>query len=406
MSRACRAAATMAALIVNVCTVAQAVDVDGYLRVPAVHQSSSGAAACFKLAGAEAKYRLGNECEIYGELQLSEYAAVVQGVPIKAYAMGSWYQPNSDDNMFWSRRGDSALVQAYASMENLRALNGGNAWLGRRYYKREDMHINDFYYWNPTGLGGGVEDIDIGGVKLSYAVFREDNQDQPRFAPRHDIQLRGINVNADGDLEIGLSLIPKRATSGEAGWSVTAQHRQSSLLGDGWNKLALQYGVGPGTGLGATGPLASTADVTRLRVVEGVYAQIMPGVGGMLTAVYQKDRSNLRAQTWISAGGRLTYTFTEHIKLHTELGHDRVRPSDAATRALTKLTIAPAIAVGRNFWSRPELRLFYTYASWNDAARAAADGSADPNVASISSTGVFANRNHGSTIGLSVESWW
>ena len=80
--------------------------------------------------------------------------------------------------------------------------------------------------------------------------------------------------------------------------------------------------------------------------------------------------------------------------------------ADADTRTLTKLTIAPAGAVGRNFWSRPELRLVYTYARWNDAALAAADSASDPNVTSISSSGIFAGRNHDTTIGASFESWW
>ena len=155
-------------------------DVDGYLRVPAVYQSQSGGAACFKLPGAETKYRLGNECEIYGELQLSEGVTTLQdGAALKGYAMGSWYQPSSHNNVFWEKRGDSALVQAYAALEKIAALQGANVWLGRRYYKREDIHITDFYYWNPTGLGAGIEDVGIGSgnIKLSYAVFREDSRD-------------------------------------------------------------------------------------------------------------------------------------------------------------------------------------------------------------------------------------
>src|SRR3569623_291530 len=52
--------------------------VNGYLRVPAVYQSQSGGAVCFKLPGAETKYRLGNECEMYGELQLTEGVTTLQ----------------------------------------------------------------------------------------------------------------------------------------------------------------------------------------------------------------------------------------------------------------------------------------------------------------------------------------
>src|SRR3569623_1048203 len=329
-----RHAVAAAVLLSSECLHAAAID--GYLRVPAVYQSQSGGAASFKLPGAETKYRLGNECEIYGELQLTEGVTTLQdGAALKGYAMGTWYQPSSRNNVFWDKRGDSALVQAYAAREKIAALRGANVWLGRRYYKREDIHITDFYYWNPTGLGAGIEDIGIGSgnIKLSYAVLREDSRDQPQFAARHDVQLRGKHVNANGDLEVGLSVIPPRAAAegGAAGWSVTVQPRQSKIAGDGWNKLALQYGVGPGTGLGATGALTNTSDVTRLRVCVGGYAQLTPAGGGMLTAVYQRDASDKADQVWTSAGGRLTYTFTEHIKLHAELGQDRVHSADADT---------------------------------------------------------------------------
>jgi maltoporin len=50
--------------------------------------------------------------------------------------------------------------------------------------------------------------------------------------------------------------------------------------------------------------------------------------------------------------------------------------------------------------------VFYTYARWNDAAALAANGSTDAAVGSMSSTGVFAGANHGSTVGLQFEGWW
>jgi maltoporin len=62
--------------------------------------------------------------------------------------------------------------------------------------------------------------------------------------------------------------------------------------------------------------------------------------------------------------------------------------------------------VAPDFWSRPALRLFYTYAHWNRAAAEAANGSGDQAVASMARSGVFAGANHGSSIGLHVEGWW
>jgi maltoporin len=38
---------------------------------------------------------------------------------------------------------------------------GGTAWAGTRYYKRESVYISDFFYWNPSGVGAGVEDINV-----------------------------------------------------------------------------------------------------------------------------------------------------------------------------------------------------------------------------------------------------
>ncbi len=98
------------------------------------------------------------------------------------------------------------------------------------------------------------------------------------------------------------------------------------------------------------------------------------------------------------------------VKLQGEVGHDLVKPSGESTRNLTKLTIAPTLALGHDvipaFFSRPELRLFYSCAFWNGAAAAAADGSTDSAIASISSTGVFSNARYGSTVGLQFEGWW
>lgn len=388
---------------------AAALDIAPYLRALGGWNSDAGKAACFKLAGAEAKYRLGNECEIYGELMLGQpLAKLADGTVVSANVMLSEYYPTAAGKMVANRDSVTRAAQAYLAAKDVPALNGGTAWLGRKYYKREDIHITDFFYWNPQGLGAGIEDVQLAGLKFSYAVFRADNQNQARYATRHDLQLRGLKVNPDGELEFGLSVIPNggKSGAGDSGWSMTVQHRQSKIMGDGWNKLALQYGEGPGTGLGGTGALTNSSNVTRWRMVEGFYAQLDPNLGGMLTAVYQRDHSGTGSQTWTSLGGRLTYAFAEHIKLNTELGHDRVNPASGATRHLTKLTIAPTFAMAPKFWSRPELRLFYTYARWNRAAAEAANGSGDPAVASISSTGVFAGANHGSTIGLHFEGWW
>ncbi|MCY1511545.1 Maltoporin [compost metagenome] len=75
------------------------------------------------------------------------------------------------------------------------------------------------------------------------------------------------------------------------------------------------------------------------------------------------------------------------------------------TRKLTKFTIAPTWSpAGPGFWERPEIRLYYTYASWNEAAqRAASQLSAG---SALSDTGAFGDALHGSNFGVQLEYWW
>ena len=64
---------------------------------------------------------------------------------------------------------------------------------------------------------------------------------------------------------------------------------------------------------------------------------------------------------------------------------------------LSKFTIAPTLALDKAFWSRPELRFYYTYARWNRAAQqAAVPGSA------LAGDGAFGAR---SAVPASACSW-
>lgn len=68
--------------------------VAGYLRALAGINSEGSRAACFQLAGAGAKYRLGNECEVYGELFFGkQIVSFTDGASISANAMFSLNRP-------------------------------------------------------------------------------------------------------------------------------------------------------------------------------------------------------------------------------------------------------------------------------------------------------------------------
>lgn len=379
-----------------------ALDFNGYVRAGAGSAVNGGRQSCFKLPGAEAKYRLGNECEIYGEALFGQdlYQAD-NGARLSGHVMASLYSPDGVENLFGSNS-RYRLPQAYLAAHGLASLNGGRFWVGSRYYKREDVHINDFFYWNPSGIGMGVEDYGLGALKLSYAIFRKDSIDQATIAPRHDIQLRGIPANAGGELQLGVSYIANTGSdpTRHSGWALNVQHVQQLMLG-GWNKLALQYGEGPGAGLGSTGSLGNSGDVNRFRAVEQLYFKVTPLLDSLVTAVYQRDSTPTGGQDWNSLGGRLVYSLGGNWKLLTELGVDRVKPDGAASRSLTKLTVAPTWSRASGLFGRPEVRLFYTWANWNAAAQlAAAAGD------TLSASGSYGDDRHGSTLGLQVEHWW
>jgi maltoporin len=391
----------------------------GYFRMGYGASSEKGRMVCFQVAGAPSKYRLGNECDQYGEFNFSAPMYVGNdGVVASAYFMPAIYIPTSIGHPqgisspanTTATGADYAFPIWYMDVKGISWLGGGTAWAGRRYYKREDFFLTDFFYWNPSGLGGGIEDIQLGDMKLSYAAFVVDGPatsaglpapplpSRTDFGVRNDIQLRGIPLYPGGELQLGLNIVLDYSDNPatHSGWGATVRHVQE-LLG-GTNKLAIQYGQGGGVGFGIPDSLVLESGVTRLRIVDVLTIQPTTAIGGQAGVIFQHDELDPGSQDWISIGGRVSFAFTEHAKLLLDVGHDSVNPAVGDQRSLTKITFGPAISAGEAFTSRPELRLFYTFATWNDAAR----------IAGIDSGGIYSttDKTSGSTFGLHAETWF
>ena len=55
---------------------------------------------------------------------------------------------------------------------------GETSWAGIRQYKKGFViDSNDFFYWNQTNIGGGIEDMQLGQGKLSVAALHRDIAD-------------------------------------------------------------------------------------------------------------------------------------------------------------------------------------------------------------------------------------
>lgn len=389
---------------------ANALDFHGYLRTGVGGSSEGGNKSCFQLPGAYSKYRLGNECETYGELQLDQNVYDGKdGVKFDFTAMFAYvanYPGQQDYESLLNDGNDWAFRQAFVNVRDLPMLNGGNIWVGKRYYKRQDVHITDFYYWDTSGYGGGVEDIPLGPGKFSYALFA-GNQDQKQNDTfvgngqiwRNDFRYTGVSLGGFGSLDFGFNY-NLGTNSGDAvaedGWALNVQHFLGGIAG-GFNKMALQYGVGSASNLVYAYPdFGADSDRKSWRFVEQFQWQQGP-FGGMATFVYQDQKDNY---TWLSAGTRMTWAFNTYFKIAGEIGYDQVKPDGQATRKLTKFTVAPILATGPGFWNRPELRLYYTYADWNDAARDGWGGVAG------GVNGPFGNSTSGGSFGIQLEAWF
>jgi maltoporin len=316
----------------------------------------------------------------------------------------------------------------YADIKGIPWLHGGTAWAGTRYYKRESVYISDFFYWNPSGVGAGIEDVNLPkGLRLSYAAFAVDGRlvpgdvpgapELPRqvdFGVRNDLQLRGISFWEGGEFQLGFQYIVDMSNNYDAagnklthgGWGVTVRHVQKVLGGD--NKLVFQYGMGAGTGFGTLArfyypdfSLYNVSNEYRIRVLDVLTIQPHPSVGAQLNVVFQRDdlRNPGSITDWLSAGARVSFAFVEHAKLLGEFGYDQIKKNNGApVQFVAKVTGAVALTTGREILTRPELRLFWTWARWNDAAR----------IAHIDSGQVYSNTVYlaGSTFGVQAETWW
>ncbi len=378
----------------------------GYVRFGVGQNTSShGEQACFGLQGI-AKYRLGNECDFIGEVAYTkELAKTANGVSIVGTAMAAAANPNPQ-----YRIEDSSLrmSQAFVEVKHIDALKGGTIWAGERYYNRPDIHVLDLKYVHMDGVGGGIDGIPLGPGKFSYALFRND-VDKTQPANRHAFTYQDLPVNTNGTLKFDATVIRADSSVPNAhdGWSLSIAHKQDKFLG-GDNIFALQYGVGPGIKIGGTGDLTLDSEVTRTRVFDQLIWQIGPKWIGSANFLVQRDKSKTGTQTWTSVGARPVYALRENLKLQWEVGHDRITPADGgATQRLTKITfaptlvLAPRLATENDFWRRPELRAFVTYAKWNDAAQTAA-----PAGSALSSSGVFGGKTNGISFGVQFETWF
>jgi maltoporin len=371
-----------AAALGTLSTAASAVDWGGYVRVgPGQKQASGDGQRCFNGAGIAAPGhggigRLGNECNTYGEFGLSQVMDA-GGVKYKGLLMTNFFNPGSDigDGVTTTK-----VNQIYVEGKGYDIAPNQTFWIGRRFYHRADVHFDDSFYVNMTGMGAGVDEIPVGLGELSLAVFRTDDSVAGVSNPitRFNIDWEKAQVNPGGTLRITGVGTKAKGTGGENGSGVSVQHIQvlqggpsatsvPTLANTAW----LQFAKGSAALNMGSGNATDGSDVKQWRIADAI-TLARGAITGQALIAYGRIKSNATGTLKdFSVAGRVAYALTNNFKLQGELGHDRFTPDVGEKQNVSKFTIAPTLTVGSDFYARPELRFYASHFSFNDAYRIA-----------------------------------
>ena len=403
----------------------QSFEFHGYFRSGYAFNSEGGQQVAFQAPGADAKYRLGNEAETYGEFIF----------------VNNWLNPDHNSDKAWMRtevmleanttnsasyanfpgglgNDQFRLREAFVQVGNiLKSQPDAKFWAGERYYRRQHIEINDFYPLDMSGYGGGVEDLHIGIGKVAVGFLsgaRPDIVTQNGNYAKSNIDVRLYDVRGPfGRFAVWFDYAHAKGGTTQSGTVIpTADGYAFGLRFQrlewhgGYNTFSVQYGKGAAsnfsTSIDDPNPFLKSSE--RLLITEHLLIQPNDRFAVMPIFIFQRKRDGQPEHgfnDWASFGVRPEIFFTKYISLAFEGGFDHTEgfvTTQTGDRQfdgwLRKFTIAPQIGAGRKFFSRPVLRAFLTYASWSNGFRGLVGG------------GPFEDRTSGLTYGLQAETWW
>ena len=391
----------------------------GYFRSGYGLNSEGGQQVAFQAPGAGAKYRLGNETETYGEFIL-----VNNWLNPDHNADKAWFhtevmiEANTTDSASYANFNNSTgndqfrLREAFVKAGNLfESQPDAKFWAGERFYRRQHIEINDFYPLDMSGYGAGVEDLNLrfGRMAVGYlAGARPDIATQNGNYIKSNIDVRLYDLKGPAGLWAawfdfatgkGGTTAAGTVIPTSSGYAFGIRHQRLEWHG-GYHTFGIQYGTGPASNFSTSidDPTQFINSSARLLITENMLFQPNDKFAIMPIFIYQRIRDGNPVHgwdQWVSFGARPEVFFTKYLSLAFEGGFDHTHSSAGQYDGwLRKFTIAPQIGAGRQFFSRPVLRAFLTYANWSDGLRGFVGGAP------------FQNRSDGLTYGIQAETWW
>lgn len=336
--------------------------------------------------------RLGNEFDTYAEVGFGKelYNAGSQSVYFQT--MINMYDGDSNSN-----NGDNPFGWENLNMQfrNFLGLDE-TSWVGIRQYNKYSIDANDFFYWNQTNVGGGIEKMSLGQGKLSVAVLHRDITEDNTIAADGELDSVDIDNLVDSNqleimydsqplwngatLAVGYKYLDADASdeqvqhdnhdysNGQAFMAIL--HQQVS--DKGFNDTVVQYYT---DGSALQGVTFGAADTLNGTVKSGTgwalrnYG-VIPFAGDWEVSHALNYAGANDVELWdgrkgdgttASASARLTYHWSDYTRTYVELGYFNDEKTVDGTnydRSGSKYTIAQALSYGRD---KPELRLFASY---------------------------------------------
>lgn len=423
----------------------------GYMRSGVGRSSEGGEQVSFGLGIVPSPgFRLGNEVDNYIEMAMDVRAYEKGGTAFKLHfrpTFREWYNErdasanaggtvdgahgyNPNQKIYLRETWGEATGVFGKSSEMFK---DATVWAGRRFYQRHDLHMIDYFYWNNSGDGAGIENIDFGFAKFHYAYIQQDfgnvswGANQPYSNPQgknvqtsHDLRLTDMAVNPGGALSVGLQFLKSANVTNNdgnknGGYRVDIMHNQGGILG-GNNTFAANYKVG--SPVWGWYNQDVNDDFKSWEIMDQFFIQPNKSFGLCVTGLYRNLDANTNVNNAaakgnrkeIMIGARPTWFFTEHMSLALEVGYEQQKfnnwwgPSVAevnltTTKSLTKETLALQWSPQASWWSRPQIRLFITNGNWDTTNPQPWNGAYAP-------ANFAAGKKNGFTYGAQIEAWW
>jgi maltoporin len=405
------------------------IEFSGYARAGVGLNPRGGKQVCFGLAGADTKWRLGNECDYVIEPQFTGRLVQLEnganwGIVVMPGLYRTYEDPNGGDATFFSNL-PAEFRQLYFFGESIPELLMGRVWGGRRYYDRLHIGINDQFLEIHDSDGAGIEDMQVGPGKLSLAFLMNPNSEADRVA---DPTMPGVTVGTanlapfkinarftdiktipEGSLQLWAGFHGSSTSEDESGQNLVIPNPDSLF------RIAAYHTIGKILGginfVGAKVEIGANHLLLRGVVKEEMtFNNGHTGVDVIAEFRSARDRANEDAEyatnNWFSLGGRVDHQIKGPFRFLFEAGIDYVSPDQGDALNLIKVTPSLAVSAGDGAGSRPTVRLFYTHGFWNDAAQTSPLG-----VYALGQSGrrlaqVYGDANNGGSFGIQAEAWW